>query len=111
MHTPDNWVVIKFTPSTGLPYYRVLCGWSGGYLDGSSWRMNSGISYVNKDGDFFYFYGTSGSCYRCHQHSYGLRSNNAYVWAELQEVYQDKVCIMDEGTDWVTVFQEENKND
>ena len=51
-YRPDNWVVIKFTQQvksgntgygrTEKVFYKVLGGWSGGYLDGDSWRMNSG---------------------------------------------------------------------
>lgn len=40
-YRPDNWVVIKVKSDD--PHYRVLAGWSDGYLDGDSWRMNSGI--------------------------------------------------------------------
>ena len=40
-YRPDNWVVIKLKGDD--PHYRVLAGCSGGYLDGDSWRMNSGI--------------------------------------------------------------------
>ena len=31
-YNPDNWVVIKMSGND--PHYRVLAGWSGGYLDG-----------------------------------------------------------------------------
>ena len=52
MYTPDNWVVLKLKPGKGAhPIYKVLAGWSGGYLDGDSWRMNSGISKVTENGD------------------------------------------------------------
>jgi len=48
MYNPDNWVVIKMNGDD--PHYRVLAGWSGGYLDGDSWRMNSGITRVEDAG-------------------------------------------------------------
>ena len=43
MYKCDNWVIVK-SPSETDPHYRVLVGTSGGYLDGDSWRMNSGIA-------------------------------------------------------------------
>ena len=49
----DNWVVIKMKGDD--PHYRLLVGTSGGYLDGSSWRMNSGITEVNETDDDYYF--------------------------------------------------------
>ena len=103
-YQPDNWVVIKIKESkydTG--FYKVLGGWSGGYLDGDSWRINSGITEVKEDGHFYEFYGHSGSCYRCHKRSYGLRMNNAGVYNELKENedFENQVYLMPEDTDWI----------
>jgi len=109
-YRPDNWVVIFLNGDD--PHYRVLVGWSGGYLSGDSWRMNSGIvrceettetrMFNNKEytAEYFDFYGSSGSCYSCNKNTYGLRMNNAYIWNQLQEKYGDKVQMMDENTDW-----------
>ena len=80
-HSPDNWVVIFMDGHD--PHYRVLGGWSGGYTQGSSWRMNSGITKVQEDESFYYFYSFSGSRYRCGKESYGLKMNNAHVWLQL----------------------------
>ena len=96
---PDNWVVLKIKGTQ--PHYRVLAGWSGGYLDGDSWRMNSGIVRVEEDEDRFYFYGASGTCYKCGKHSYMLRMNTAAVWEEFKTRYGDKVELMPEDTDWM----------
>lgn len=95
---PDNWVVIKFKGDD--PHYRILAGWSGGYTASDSWRMNSGITRVEEDEHYFYFYGSSGSCYQCHKEAYCLRKNNAYIWAALQEKHRDKVEMMPADTDW-----------
>jgi hypothetical protein len=75
-YNPDNWVIMKFPHRVGSGYYyKVLAGWSGGYLDGDSWRINSGISKVEYKDKCFYFYGETGSCYICHEDGYGLRMN------------------------------------
>lgn len=100
-NTPDNWVIIKFSGDD--PHYRVLGGWSGGYLYGDSWRLNSGIVRVEENGDRLEFYGASGSCYSCHPDSYGLRMNNAGIWNQLQEKYPDQVELMDSDTNWLEV--------
>lgn len=99
MYTPDNWVIIKITGSD--PHYRVLAGWSGGYLDGDSWRMNSGITDVTEDEDAYYFSGSSGSTYRCWKESYTLRMNNSHVWDQLKQLHGDRVELMSEDTDWM----------
>lgn len=70
-YTPDRWVVIEFvTPST--TFQKVFAGWYGGYTSGDSWKLNSGITKTNKDGDWFHFEGHSGSVYQCHPNGYGM---------------------------------------
>ena len=100
-YNPDNWVIIKMKGDD--PHYRVLGGWSGGYLDGDSWRMNSGITRVDDADEDWFFYGSSGSVYRCNKRSYTLRMNNAHVWTQLQELHGDKVEMMPEDTDWLSM--------
>jgi len=101
-YTPDNWVVIKLDDGVD-PHYRVLAGWSGGYLDGDSWRINSGITKVEEDEGYYNFSGSSGSTYLCGKKSYKLRMNNAHVWSKLEELHGDKVEMMPEDTDWVSM--------
>jgi len=98
-HNPDNWVV--FYIDGDEPHYRVLAGWSGGYLNGDAWRINSGIVKAEEDEHFFYFYGSSGSCYKCHKYAYLLRMNNSYIWNQLQEIHGNKVKLMDKDTNWL----------
>ena len=98
---PDNWVVIFFDGDD--PHYKVLCGWSGGYTQGSSWRMNSGITRVEETETTYNFFGSSGSCYSCGKQSYGLKMNNAYIWNKLHIDNEDKVQLLDENTDWLAM--------
>lgn len=104
-YTPDNWVVLKFDGDD--PHYRVLGGLSGGYLTGDSWRLNSGIVKAVFDGDYWRFYGSSGSCYKCYVDSYRLKMNNAHVYNQLKEKYGDKVTLLQDqewvqkGWDWI----------
>jgi len=103
-YNPDNWVVLKIKEGKGtFPFYKVLAGWSGGYTQGDSWRINSGITEVKDEGDYYKFYGNSGSCYLCHKEGYGLRMNNAGVYSELREQQQFKgqLFMMPEDTDWM----------
>ena len=83
---PDNWVVLKIKKGKGtFPFYKVLAGWSGGYTQGDSWRMNSGVVRVEDSGEHWRFYAYSSSCYICHK--------------ELGSLIQ----IMPEDTDWLTL--------
>ena len=98
-YTPDNWVVIKFTQQvksgntgygrTEKVFYKVLGGWSGGYLDGDSWRLNSGIVDVEETTDSYIFIGGSGSRYICNKTQECLRMNTAGIWKQMQEASEE----------------------
>ena len=104
MNTPNNWVVLKFTG--GEEHYRVLAGWNGAYLYGSHWRLNSGITKVEEDGDYYLFHGHSGSIYHCHKDSYGMRMNIAGVYKAIKEHHGDNVEVMPSTTDWLGLVSE-----
>jgi len=90
---PDSWVVVK-VKDTGV--YKVLAGWSGGYLDGDSWRMNSGITSVADAGDYWRFYGASGSCYVLHKKGHAMRMSIAGTYNQIK----DHVELLDKDTAW-----------
>jgi hypothetical protein len=102
IYNPNNWVILKIFRE-GKPYYKVLGGWSGGYLDGDSWKLNSGIAKVNLNGDYFEFLGYSGSIYKCHKDSNIIRMNIAHAIASLEAKYGDSISVMDSSTDWLTL--------
>jgi len=104
-YTPDNWVIleIKIVKPTKKSLYKVLGGWSGGYLDGDSWRMNSGIVKVTREGDNYLFHGSSGSIYVCHKNGFGLRMNTTGIYQQLKDIYGEVVVLMDEDTDWINI--------
>jgi hypothetical protein len=101
-YTPDNWVILKIDYD-GEIIYKVLAGWSGGYLDGDAWRMNSGITSVEKQAYLYGFYGQSGSVYWCHQGTYRLTMAIAGVYNQLKEHFGDKVEMMPEDTNWMEI--------
>lgn len=94
-YNPDNWIIVKIAFPDKEVLYKILAGWSGGYLDGDAWRMNSGIDKVEVDGDIINFIGTSGSVYSCHKNSETVRMNNAFIWERLQKEYPDYVSQID----------------
>ena len=102
-HYPDSWVVVKVKEGKGtFPFYKVLAGWSGSYLYGDSWRINSGITLVFDREDEFHFHGESGSVYRCPKGVYGLRMSTAGIYDKLieQQQFKGQVFMMPEDTDW-----------
>lgn len=97
-YKPDSWVVIKMTYKDQT-LYKVLGGWSGGYTQGSSWRLNSGIEKAELDDDVYKFYGSSGSVYNCGKNSYGIKMSTAGIWKEMKTTYPDQVELLDD-CDW-----------
>ena len=103
-YTPHSWVVVNIT-NNGQTFNKVLAGWSGGYLDGDSWRMNSGITSVGEEDNYWLFYGASGSVYRCNKDCYGVRGEAARVLHNLLAKNSDTVnsVVLDENTDWRSI--------
>lgn len=81
-YTPDTWAILKITTSTEV-LYKVLAGWYGGYFEGDSYKINSGITSIKKFSENYEFYGYSGSTYWCHEDSErltGLTSSILSSW-------------------------------
>lgn len=104
-YNPDRWVMLKFTSEKDTNVYKVLAGWGGSYMYGASWKLNSGVTEVEEDGDYYLFHGYSGSVYRCHKRSYGLTSLTAGVlesfYKELEEQPVKLVCMNEDETNFM----------
>lgn len=81
-YVPDRWIIVEITHE-GRTSHRVFGTWMGGYLNGDSWRMNSGIKAVHKDGERRYrIEGRSGSEYLISKSNYGT---SAYTLSVIQK--------------------------
>ena len=94
--TPDKWVVIKIPDGE----HKVFASFAGGYLDGDRWRLNSGITKVEEYEDYYYFFGYSGSCYKCHKKGYGVMTSFAQGILERIINSHDGVEVLDDQEDW-----------
>lgn len=102
-HYPDHWVVLKITVNEET-LYKVLCGWHGGYLDNDYWRINSGITRVVEENNYFEFYGSSGSCYVCRKDAYRLSARTTGgIYSQLIEQFGDAVQLIPEDTNWLEI--------
>lgn len=98
-YTPDNWVLLKINNPKDS-HYRVFGGWFGGYLGSDSWRLNSGIVRHEFDGEYWKFYGSSGSCYKCYLDSYRMSGLQASVFTKLQEKHGENFVQLVEDQAW-----------
>lgn len=97
IYTPDRWVVLKITDKEQT-IYKVLAGWVGGYLEGDSWKLNSGITKIEMDGDYYLFSGNSGSVYKCHKAAYSFTKLTAAMYYSWEKQYPDKFELLQEGS-------------
>ena len=95
---PDRWVILHMGGDD--PHCRVLGAWGGGYTQGTSWRMNSGITAVDIYTEHFEFWGHTGSRYICSKGAYGLTATSAGIYDQLKELHGNMVQLMPEDTDW-----------
>lgn len=85
---PFKWIILKFSEDL----YKIFASWPAGYLDTEFWRLNSGIKNVEEDKDYYYFYGYSGSVYKCYKNSYGvIGSNNNFYF---NKIITNTLCIV-----------------
>lgn len=94
-HHPDCWVLVTID-FPGRKETKVLAGWFGGYLEGSHWRLNSGIKSVTRDQDYYIVEGNSGSIYTLHKNVEGVRLPIADRYQELLNVHGAKPITMNE---------------
>lgn len=108
-YLPERWVVIKLQPVDGSPHhYRVFGTWGGTYTSGQSWQMNSGITSIEEDSNYYYFNGSSGSVYCCPKGNYGFFSYGLSVLHNMVESNRDIITIteMPKDTNWMELEYE-----
>lgn len=90
VHRPNKWVILDMS-FHGDQMYRILGGWSGGYLDGDSWRLGSPVvdfrvEADDRDDEFIIFTGESGSEYVCYRTGEGFNMITSTMYSSFQEL-------------------------
>lgn len=84
-----KWMIVK----VGDGLFKLFRTQSGGYLDGDSWYLNSGIKSIKCDDKFYIFNGYSGSSYTCHIDNYGIACILGYsVLEDMKSRYPDLIA-------------------
>lgn len=109
-YIPDKWVGVKISSANTKTIYKIFACWYGGYLNGDSWKLNSGITKAFLNGDLkYYFEGASGSVYICGRHNYGTNGYGASVLGNMIENADNNgitVEILPEDTNWLELNYE-----
>lgn len=107
---PDKWVMLKFL-SDGKTTYKIFASWSGSYLYGDSWQLNSGCVKMVEEGDYYLFYGHSGSVYHCHRKMYGMTGYTHSIFESFKKKFDEtKVAtieLMPSDTDFTEIVYNE----
>ncbi len=110
---PDNWLIIQInTPDEII--HKVMAGWSGTYLEGSSWRLNSGIKSFEEDERGIHFHGYSGSTYLVSPRSETFSNSMSGAIATLSKAvlnnkgFSYKILSFEKYKQFVTLQKEEN---
>lgn len=102
-HLPDSWVVVKITKNKDLDseeiLYKIFCSENGGFMTGSSWRLNSGITKVENKDSLYFITGYSGSIYICSKNNYGTHGMTKYTVDVLNSILQQLNSNSNKGGD------------
>ena len=108
-YNPDKWVMLKFT-HRDVPVYKILASWYGGFARGDSWKLNSGVTKIEEDGDLYLFHGYSGSVYQCHKKTYGMSAYTMGVLEsfkkQLEDANEKPLELMPEDTNFMELNYE-----
>lgn len=97
-YTPDAWVVLEIQGATEV-IRKVLGGWYGGFANGDSWKLNSGIEETVETPDYYDFIGYSGSTYRCYKSAERMTGLTSAIYASFKETLGDRIKIVRYGKD------------
>ncbi len=84
-YNPDLWQIVKITPKdkTKKTYYRVFACWCGGYTQGDSWKLSSGIVSIEYHEPYWHIHNASGSIYKVHKNATGFTGYGAAIYQQL----------------------------
>lgn len=97
-YTPDTWVILLFDSPNYGKIHKVFAGWYGGYTQGDSWKLSSGIKTFVSEGKFYSSLQDSGSTYNLYKQSEKLSGYQYELlagWREQMESIQGRILVVD----------------
>ena len=89
-YTPNRWVIVEINSPEHGKIRKVLGSWYGGYLGSDSWRINSGITQVIDQGEYYDVVGYSGSVYQCYKSAEGMSAYTAGVFEGYKKELEER---------------------
>ena len=97
-HTPDTWSILLFNSPTYGKIHKVFGAWYGGFTQGESWKLSSGMKDLVDEGDFYSSVQESGSIYQLYKNSEKLSGYHLGIlagWVEQMKEKGGSVVIVD----------------
>ena len=97
-YTPDTWSILLFDSPTYGKIHKVFGGWYGGFTQGDSWKLSSGIKTFVNEGKFYSSLQESGSTYNLYKQAEklsGYQHGLLNVWREQLDEVQGSVLVVD----------------
>ena len=97
-YTPDTWIILLFDSPDYGKIHKVFSGWYGGYAQGDSWKLSSGIKTFVSKGEFYSSLQDSGSIYNLYKQSEklsGYQSSILAGWMEKMANIQGRIVVID----------------
>ena len=93
-YTPDTWVILLFDSPDYGKIHKVFAGWYGGYTQGDSWKLSSGIvDFVDKE-VLYSSLQDSGSTYNLYKTSEGMSGYQSVLLAGWMKNLQEQGIIL-----------------
>lgn len=115
-YRPEMWVVLEIKYQTQT-IYKILTTSYGGYTQGDSWKLSSGIESLSIEGDDYVMPNSSGSIYYCPKNlmcykmgSYTRSIYNGWLQNEMVGRYQIRILDYSEIPNLNLMLEEEFKN-
>ena len=90
IYHPEAWVALRMHNSkTDKTIYKIYAGWRGGFVDGDSWQLNSGIKSIDTEQYEYHVHGYSGSIYVCRKNLEGLDRAGSYIRGVLDNMLKN----------------------
>lgn len=77
-YVPDRWVMLEINYGEET-IRKVFAGWYGGYANGDSWKLSSGVVSTKEEDTKYIFDNYSGSEYICHKNAEGMSGYMAQI--------------------------------
>ena len=99
IYTPDLWVIVEIrVHETDEVVQKVFASWYGGYAGSDSWKLSSGITWVDEYDNHYEFLNNSGSIYNCGKNNQGMSGYASGVLEGMRETAKDvaTITVLDE---------------